>query len=353
VKSAVRNLVVIGAALVVACAPLRAADSLPLDRFRDYLEALRVQSGIPGLAAAIVGTNDIIWAKEFGQQNVERSVPTRTDTPFQLDAITQVVTATMALQCVEEGRLSLDARVGQFRPTSADANLTIRQLLTHTSGTPDNLIYSYRPDRLAPMWQVIRACTTDSYRETASNLLNRLAMVDSVPGLDIVSGTLSEGVPSEEDVARYKSILGRLATPYVVDAAGHANPSQYAATTLTPSSGLISTVNDYAEFDLALKNGILLRPDTIAQMWQPPTGRTGVRLPHGIGWFVQSYNGETIVWQFGTSDSSSSLTITVPARGLTLILLANSNGLVKPFDFTVGDVTVSPYAKLFLGSFIR
>ena len=54
-----------------------------------------------------------------------------------------------------------------------------------------------------------------------------------------------------------------------------------------------------------------------------------------------------------SDNASSSLTITVPGRGLTLILLANSNGLVKPFDLAAGDITVSPYTKLFLGTFVR
>ena len=47
------------------------------------------------------------------------------------------------------------------------------------------------------------------------------------------------------------------------------------------------------------------------------------------------------------------MVITVPGRGLTLILLANSNGLAKGFNLTAGDVSVSPFAKAFLGTFLR
>src|SRR5436190_13475016 len=228
------------AALVVAGARVRAGDGLPLDRFRDYLESLRVQSGIPGLTAAIVGTSDVIWQREFGQQNIERAVPARTDTPFQVDAITQVFTAAMAMRCVEDGHLSLDDRIGQCKPNSPDANATVRQILTHTSGTDDALAFSYRPDRLGVMWNVIRACTGDSYRETMFNLLDRLAMVDSVPGPDILSSTLTEGIPSDKDLSRYAAVMARLATPYAVDGSKHATPSQYPAIALTPYAGLIS-----------------------------------------------------------------------------------------------------------------
>jgi hypothetical protein len=45
--------------------------------------------------------------------------------------------------------------------------------------------------------------------------------------------------------------------------------------------------------------------------------------------------------------------ITLPRRGLTLILLANSQGLARPFALSAGDVTVSPFARLFLSIFAR
>src|SRR5262249_23200532 len=129
-----------------------------------------------------------------------------------------------------------------------------------------------------------------------------------------------------------------------------ARRSTYTATTLTPASGVISTVDDFAQFDLAMKNGLLLRPETLAQAWLPPTNRLGQLLPHGMGWFAQGYHGELIVWQFGISDAgSSSMVLEVPGRGMTLVLLANSSGLVKPYPLSAGDVTVSPFARLFLG----
>jgi hypothetical protein len=73
-------------------------------------------------------------------------------------------------------------------------------------------------------------------------------------------------------------------------------------------------------------------------------------MPHALGWFVSTYNGHAVVWQFGVSDgASSSLMISVPAHGITLILLANSDGLVRPFPLSNGDVTVSPFGRVFLG----
>jgi CubicO group peptidase (beta-lactamase class C family) len=178
-------------------------------------------------------------------------------------------------------------------------------------------------------------------------------MLDSVPGADVV-GPPPAGEFDGSTLARFSSGLAGLATPYTVGSNGTATPSRYPAPTLTPGSGLISTARDLARFDLGFKSGYLLRPESLALAWTPPLGGNGQRLPHGLGWFAQTYNGERVVWQFGVSDNaSSSLMIMVPGRGLTLILLANSQGLVRPFSLAAGDVTASPFAKLFLGIFVR
>ncbi|HKB14397.1 MAG TPA: serine hydrolase, partial [Vicinamibacterales bacterium] len=153
---------------------------------------------------------------------------------------------------------------------------------------------------------------------------------------------------------RYAAVVPRLATPYSIDTRRHATRSSYIATTLTPGSGLVSSVRDLEQFDLALKKGDVVGTDWLSFAWTPPIGANGQPLPHAYGWFVQSSNSERIVWQFGVSDNaSSSMMISLPNRGLTLILLANSHGLVRPFALGDGDVTVSPFARLFLSIFTR
>src|ERR1700722_16313615 len=165
--------------------PLR-ADDVRLGRFGDYVESLRTQAGIPGIAAVIVGNTDILWEGAYGQQDLEHSISTRTDTPFHLDGLTQMFTATLVLRCVEEGRLSLDDPIGQYASDSQEPGATLRQLLTFTSGPPGNLVFAYNPSRLAPLQFAVQACPGVSFRETLANQLDLLAMVDSVPGPDII-----------------------------------------------------------------------------------------------------------------------------------------------------------------------
>jgi CubicO group peptidase (beta-lactamase class C family) len=334
---------------------LHAADDLILSRFGDYIESLRQQAGIPGLAAIVVGPTDIQWERAFGQQDIERNIFTRTDTPFQLDGLTQMLVASLVLRCADSGWLSLDDRVGAFVPTSPDASATLRQLLTHTTDGPEGLHFSYRPARLAPLTAAVSSCTDSSFRSGVAGLLDvRLAMADSVPGADVANIAPGSGEFSAAKLDQYLRVLGRLAVPYSVDASGRPSPSRYVATTLTPASGLISTAEDLAKFDLALKKYVVLRAQMLALAWTAPVDRNGQSLPHGLGWFVQTYNGEPIIWQFGVSDNaSSSMIVTAPRRGVTLILVANSAGLARPFSLEAGDLTVSPFARVFLGIFVR
>ena len=336
------------------CVPAQ-AQVFVYEVFGAYLGSLRDQAGIPGLAAAIVDTRGIVWERAYGQQDLGAALPVRTDTPFNADGLTQTITAAMVLRCVEERRLSLDDTVGSYNVATTEPDATIRQLLTHTSGAPENPTFFWRPERLALLGPIVRACR-NSYRETIANLLHRLAMFDSVPGPNIVTvAKPDEGVPDRGDVERYLGLLQRRATPYFVDDRRRAHLSSYpeSAAVLTPSTGLVTTVRDLAKFDLALKQDILLERGTLDHAWSAPSAN-GEPLPHGIGWFVQTYNGEKVVWQFGMAENaSSSLMITLPARGLTLIVMANSDGLVKLYSPTNGDVTLSPFARLFLNLFVR
>jgi CubicO group peptidase (beta-lactamase class C family) len=347
-------LLLLAMALTLSGVALVHADDLVQSRFAEYLEALRVQAGIPGLAAAIVGPSSVLWEGALGQQDIDRNIATRLDTPFQFDGTTQAFVASLAVRCASDGWLSLDDKVGKYAPNSPDAAATIGQLLTHTSMGPNGLTFSYRPERLGPVAAAIAGCTDSSFRWGVGALFDQLAMATSVPGADVVQLTAPAEAFTASALQRYSSALRRLATPYAVDGRGRATASSYVANTLTPASGMISTVLDLEQFDLGLKSGVVLRPEWRTFAWTPPTDSAGAPLPHAYGWFVQNYNGGRLLWQFGVSDNaSSSMILMVPQRGLTFIVAANSSGLVRPFNLAAGDVTISPFAQLFLSVFVR
>ena len=196
---------------------------------------------------------------------------------------------------------------------------------------------------------MIERCTQDNIKEAISRrLLDRLAMTRSVPGQDVT--TIQPSDFASEVLATYDAVLRQTARPYRVDRRGRASLSQYPATTLDAASGLVSTVRDLAAFSIALDTRTLLSEDTLAAAWSAPQGAARTRF--GLGWFVQVYNGQPVVWHFGYApDASSSLFIHLPARHKTLILLANSDGLAAAFSLPNGDLLTSPYARLFLSLF--
>ena len=185
------------------------------------------------------------------------------------------------------------------------------------------------------------------------HVFERLGMVDSVPGQSVGAGAAADlAIFTPDEMSRFSGVLQRLALPYRVSG-GNPTLNSGVSQQLNAATGAISTVLDLANYDAALDDAALLHRDTMAAMWTNATTTSGAAMPTGLGWFVQSYNGVPIYWQFGlTQDAYSSLLIKVPSKNLTLILLANSDGLSSPFALQNGDVTASLFAQAFLRLFV-
>lgn len=322
--------------------------------FETYLESLRLQTGIPGLSAALVQDGEIVWERGFGFQNQESRIRATPDTPYLAADLSQTLAAVLLLQCAEQRRINLDDPMRRFGVALPESGATVRHLLSYTSEGIPGETFRYTPARFAALTPVVEACLPQPYRKTvAVNLLERLAMRDSVPGGDVVrTETSTEPLFGADTMIRYRAVLDRLAVPYKVDKRGRLTRTELPVEGITAAAGLITTVRDLARFDAALDAATLLREETQALAWRPATNGTRTPLPSGLGWFVQTYRNDQVVWHFGlVSHSYSSLVIRLPARRLTLILLANSEGLSVPFQLENGDVTRSLFATLFLRLF--
>ena len=136
---------------VLASFPLKAAEApdnlpgpknpTPLDEF--ILKGMK-EAKVPGLAALTLKEGKIFWAGYYGWANIETKTPVTQDTLFQLASISKTVTACMIMQQVEQGKLKLDVDINTLlpfkvrNPRHVDTPITLRQLLTHTSGIRDN-----------------------------------------------------------------------------------------------------------------------------------------------------------------------------------------------------------------------
>ena len=332
------------------------AQGTPASLFERYLESLRLQAGIPGMSAVVVQDGKVVWERGFGLRDVENTLPALPDTPYPVADLSESLAAVMLAQCVERGTLEWDAPMTTWTRVLPEPSATVRQVLAHASAAPSGSAFKHDPPRFSSLTPVVEACLSGPYRRLlADGLLTRLAMTDSVPGQDLAdeSAVDARALFEGDELAGYAAVLTRLAVPYKVDKGGKATRADYPSRGLDAATGLISTARDLARFDAAIDEDVLLAPETKTLAFTNVLATTGKALPTGLGWFVQTYEGERVVWQFGmAANAFSSIIIKVPARRLTLVLLANSDGLSTSPPLAEGDLTSSPFARLFLKFFL-
>ena len=154
--------------------------------FESYLESLRTQAGIPGCPRRSCRTDRSSGNAGSASRIVEARIRATPDTPYPVADISQTLAAALVLQCVEERRLSIDDPIRRYGGAVPDPAATLRQVLSHTSAGAGE-VFRYEPERYAQLTPVVESCVPQPYRKTvAVNLLERLAMKDSVPGRDLV-----------------------------------------------------------------------------------------------------------------------------------------------------------------------
>ncbi len=133
------------------------------------LEADRVRLKIPGLSAAVILDREILWARGFGYADLERRVPATPQTLYRVGSITKLFTATMLMQLREQGKLQLDDPLTEHIPESRRGNrarelsrVTLRQLVSHTSGLPTEAPLDYWETLEFPTIETVIASLSDA-----------------------------------------------------------------------------------------------------------------------------------------------------------------------------------------------
>lgn len=329
-------------------------DEARLAQFEQSLDALRQQYGIPGLSAAIVLNQQLVWSKGYGFQDIAGNIPATPGTPYRIASLTKTFASTLLMRCVEQQRVDLNTPIINYTLSITQPGVRIRHVFTHTSeSVPPGESYRYNGNRYGALTPVIESCTGRPFREElAKTILDPLEMRDSVPGQDMEFPEPEvAALFTPETLQRYLGVIQRLAKPYRLDSSGRPILSAYPNRGINASAGLISTVRDLARYDAAIDRHQLLRPETQETAWTNPVNSRGQALPYANGWFAQYRFGTRLIWHYGLwPNSFSSLILKVPSRNITLILLANSDGLSAPFSALggAGNVTGSPFANLFL-----
>src|ERR1043166_3400983 len=135
VRHAARSSLFVGF-LLFACVPARA------DSVDDYVRSEMKKRHLPAVAVVVIREGRVVKEKAYGLANVELNVAADEETLFQIASTTKAFTATAVMSLVEEGKISLDERVRRILPQLPLAwnGVTVRQLLSHTSGLPDVVV---------------------------------------------------------------------------------------------------------------------------------------------------------------------------------------------------------------------
>ncbi len=122
------------------------------------------------------------------------------------------------------------------------------------------------------------------------------------------------------------------------------------------AGGVITSASELARFDVALTEGRLLSTRFREQLWSPFRTPNGRALSYGLGWFSAEREGRRLAWHTGLWEGRySALYLKVlsddPDERLTLILLANSDGLRWESRLDEAAIERSPFAAAFLAAF--
>ncbi|AGY59163.1 beta-lactamase [Gloeobacter kilaueensis JS1] len=321
--------------LVVGASPARS------DQIDTYIREQMQRQRIPGLSLAVIRDGRIVRAGGYGLANVELGVPATAETVYQSGSVGKQFTATVVMLLVEEGKLSLDGPISRYLDGTPPAwkEITIRHLLTHTSGIPDyeskgdlSLDYrrDYTDDELVALAEKTPLAFAPgekwSYSNTGYVLLG--IIVNKVSGRfygDILQNRVFGplGMKSSRIISDRDIVLHRAAGYQLVDGLlknqGYVSPSL----NRTADGSLYLTVGDLAKWDRALYTDKVLTRASLEQIWTPVQLNSGQTAPYGFGWRLASVGSHRLIEHSGQWQGFTSQISRYVDDRLTVVVLTN------------------------------
>ena len=333
-----------------------------------YVRQEMARQKIPGLAVAVVRHGQVVLAEGYGFADVEHRVPVTRETVFQSASVGKQLTAATVLRLVDQGRVTLDAPLTAF---FADAparwrDITVRHLLTHTSGLPDytdgTLDYrrSYSEDELV---RFAYGLTPEfppgarwNYSNTGYVLLG--AIVRKVTGRfygDVAREALF--LPLDMRSARVMSeaeIIPNRASGYrLVD--GELRNQEWVSPELntTADGSYYLSIDDMIAWDAGIRARALLTPTSWSGAFTPVTLRSGRTYPYGFGWDLEPFAGRPAQRHSGGWQGFATYIARYPQDDLSIIVLTNlaqaspggiAEGIAKIVDPALSEPEPSPMA---------
>ncbi len=327
-------------------------DNLDLDV---VLQEIMTRWDVPGLAVGIVQGDDIVYAKGFGVQSLATQVPVTLDSVFCVQSVSKCFVATAVMQWVERGKLELDAPLTQYLPyfqmdDDRYRQVTIRQMLSHTSGMPDIDERDYVEWVTHPEYddgaaeRFVRSLSDRkligdpgerfSYSNIAYNVLGDVLAKISAKSFE---NTMREQVLVPSGMPNSTYMLAdipthRLAWPHLRSPEMKPNPSYPYHRADAPASFLHTTVVDMCHWGIACLNRgsylgqRLLSPASYELMWTPVAKRgnpPGVFETMGLGWSIGHFKDVKTVCHGGSGFGGTAFFLILPEQNCAAVVLCN------------------------------
>ena len=288
----------------------------------DAIDALmRPYAGdVPGASVLVVRDGEVVVRRSYGLADVENRVAATPSTNYRLASVTKQFTAAAILLLAEDGKLTLDDRVQRWLP-SLPVDVTIRQLLTHTSGVVDyeDFVTTRVLDAdvlrlLEPHARTYFAPGT-SYRYSNSGYALLALIVERASGQSFASflrDRIFQPLGMTNTVAHVEgvSVVANRAYGY---SEGWKRTDQSTTSAVLGDGGIYSSINDLARWDAALSAG------RFAAALAPAVATDDPRTRYGFGWRI---TGDT-VWHSGETIGFRNVIVRYPERRLTVVILTN------------------------------
>jgi CubicO group peptidase (beta-lactamase class C family) len=324
------SLVFVVAASAGAQAPLARVDSL--------VAAEMQRQRIPGVAVAIVRQGEVTLARGYGQANIEHMVPVTDQTIFQSGSLGKMFTATAVMLQVEDGKLALSDPITKFFPGAPETwrAITVRHLLTHTSGIPDYTTdaFDYRKDYSEDdLAKLAFAQTLEfpagarwNYSNTGFALLGFIVrrVSGKFYGDVLVERVFTPSGMSTSRVITEADIVPHRAAGYRLEGGVLKNQEWVSPVTNTTADGsLYFSLRDMLAWEAAVRRRAILKPESWQTILTPVTLNSGKTYPYGFGWFVDVRGGQPYQSHGGSWQGFRTQFSRFIGDDLSVIVLAN------------------------------
>ena len=310
------------------------------DRVDDFVNDYLRRKQIPGCAIMVRYNGEARLCQGYGVANLEHGVRATRQTVFQSGSMAKQFTAMAVMMLVEQRRLSLDDPIIKYLDVPKTwSRITVRHLLTHTSGLGDypesfSLQKDYTEDELLKMIkaQPLRFAPGEQWNYSNLGYVTLGILIHRVTGEfygDFLKKNVFDplGMKQTRVISEADIIPNRAAGYRLVD--GILKNQQWVAPSVntTADGSLYFTIEDLAKWDEALEAGNLLSHAGYEQMWSPVKLKNGNTAPYGFGWHIaKTDSGHRMLEHGGAWQGFAAYIARYPDDDLAVAVLCNRAG---------------------------